>query len=240
MSLTSEAVSIGTIAGPQTLAVPIALPVAVLFMDAGDILVKKYDSLTDTTVTLTGGGVDYTMTVGAGDGPVVGTLTPVAAILVTDTWYWYRDTARSQNYAVVSPLSAQSLEDALDRWMLIAQEDSAEVGRLDVGATNAAITLSAGWTENDGLRYYLQNGFVHLEGNIAKSSNTVSPETMFTLPAGFRPQREVKFLCPIELVNNSHFHAIIAIDTDGTVDITMNSPRLPDSLYLDGIRFRPA
>jgi hypothetical protein len=95
-----------------------------------------------------------------------------------------------------------------------------------------APTLSGTWVNFDGSHqeagyYRSRNGEVHLRG-LVKSGSV--PSTIFTLPAGYRPSREIYF----PVLSNGAIGRI-TIETDGDVVATAGNTTY---ISLDGISFR--
>ena len=79
-------------------------------------------------------------------------------------------------------------------------------------------------------------GFVHLRGLIKASG---SGDTIFTLPAGYRPSNKLIFTVQYyDSGTASYVHGRVDVDTDGTVDATYPaSVGSNDWLSLSGITF---
>ncbi len=97
-------------------------------------------------------------------------------------------------------------------------------------------TLSANWSNVGGayqtVRYYKDpTGIVYLEGSIKKASAGIAGETIFTLPAGYRPLAQLSF--PVD-ANGTY--GKIDVKADGTVIYQAGTATV--SMSLSGINFK--
>jgi hypothetical protein len=117
----------------------------------------------------------------------------------------------------------------------MSHEQAVLVAQLVVETAWTAPTLSTNWSVFGGLTagYKLDTtGRVYLRGVITKSLAVVSGETVFTLPAGFRPVQNTNF----PAVSNSAF-GYLSVSSAGVVAVQVGNAAW---FSLDGISFEAA
>lgn len=92
-----------------------------------------------------------------------------------------------------------------------------------------ATSVAAGWVGTDAKFCRDENGIVWLRGNFTHPGPLVLPQTIYTLPAGYRPSATRSFACPA----NDAF-AAVRLNTAGEVVLRAGAI---STLYLDGIHF---
>jgi hypothetical protein len=117
--------------------------------------------------------------------------------------------------------------------LLTANGGIAVMTPLVVGGTGVAFQNSFVPGTPGGPRYWKDAfGVVHIDGS-TKNTTTPSPGTVFTLPSGYRPTRQLTF--PVINVTASDLMIECVIETTGTVTIPYTSAN--QTVYLDGIAF---
>lgn len=119
------------------------------------------------------------------------------------------------------------------------------------------VTFATNWGNVVGVeeaRYFKDPfGIVHIEGAAIRSSSGFTfngaGATIFTLPAGYRPEKLRVFLCR-GYDGTDYYPQAVLVNTDGTVVVAGASGRRADGnaptaavdtqSFLDGITFRPA
>lgn len=103
------------------------------------------------------------------------------------------------------------------------------------------VTYENGWTDWNTSLYkasYLkdEHEFVHLSGALKGGTSSSGGTTMFTLPSGYRPKRNLLFpIITLDAANNANLKDVIMIGADGTVKISSNDAS--GRVVLDGISF---
>lgn len=117
---------------------------------------------------------------------------------------------------------------------------------LDTGTTWKTISGATGWTgfsysgtwASAGSAGYKKTATdIILRGAVSKPTTPAGGETMFTLPAGFRPTAGAQFYVPVSAAG---FVCKITVNTDGTVLYLappVDGGGNPGSLHLAGVRF---
>ena len=118
--------------------------------------------------------------------------------------------------------SLEALREDLNELILFLQSN------FSIETENSVTTYETGWSDGTDEVEFVKdpNNRVFIRGTAAHAGPT-PPETIFTLPAGYRPG--------VKIVSELYRDHVIEVDTDGTVDFI--SGTWSSSTNLTGITF---
>lgn len=131
-------------------------------------------------------------------------------------------------------LSLAAATSSVAGYMTAAQ--AALVAQLATATAWTAPTLATDWSDYSGsftASGYRKDalGLVHLKGLVKKAVAVATPDTIFTLPVGYRPTTEKIFVVTSNLAFGE-----VRITTGGAVNVLTGHQNY---VALDGIRFDP-
>lgn len=116
--------------------------------------------------------------------------------------------------------------------------DTGTTWKVIAGATSwTGFAYSSTWGSAGSAGYKKTATDIILRGAVSKPTTPAGGETMFTLPAGFRPTAGAQFFIPSSVAG---FVCKLTVNTDGTVNYLappVDPGGNPGSLHLAGVRF---